>query len=96
MTTPRPAIDAGLLRLVRGRAGGTDESIRSAFESNETFRSLCADLRTCARALARWQRSDSAEAPGRVEEYAGLLEDLTQEIRQLLSAPGPAVSEKLT
>jgi hypothetical protein len=81
----RPAIDAQLLELVRSRSGGTDAQVVRAFETLEAFRSLCADLRTCARALERWQASDAQEAPDRVVEYAGLMDDLASEIRELLS-----------
>lgn len=78
-------IDARVLGLVRSRTGGTDTEIVRAFETSETFRSLCADLGTCFRALARWQYSDAPEAPHRVAEYGGLIDELASEIRNLLA-----------
>jgi len=49
------------------------------------FRSLCQDYEDCARALTRW--SQAAEtSPDRVAEYAEILSELEQEIRDSLDA----------
>lgn len=79
------AVDTRLLELVRSRCGGTDAQVVRAFETCEAFPSLCADLRSCAKALERWQTSDAPDAPDRVAEYAALMEDLASEIRDLLA-----------
>ncbi len=85
MNTKDVHIDRGLLTLVRSHLKASDGAIEDAFETSESFRSLCADLRTCSRALAHWQRSDSEEARCRVDEYTGLLTELTAEIRLMLA-----------
>ena len=59
MESASPAMEAGLLRLVRDRTGATEAAICSAFESDASFRGLCADLRSCSRALRRWEAADS-------------------------------------
>lgn len=85
MKTARPSIDARLCELVQSRSGGTVVQIVRAFETREEFRSLCKDLRTCARALEGWSTSEAPEAPDRAAEYAGLMCQLASEIRDLLS-----------
>jgi hypothetical protein len=45
---------------------------------------LCRDYLACATVLARWQEAESSDARLRVEEYAQLLAELTQEIHSQL------------
>ena len=85
MESASPAMEAGLLRLVRDRTGATEAAICSAFESDASFRGLCADLRSCSRALRRWEAADSIRARGLAAEYAELLESLAAELRRALS-----------
>ena len=77
-------IDASLLRLVRERTGAPEAAICRAYESDSSFRAVCADVRTCSRALRRWEAADSRRAPALAAEYADLLEDLAEELRRIL------------
>jgi hypothetical protein len=77
-------IDASLLRLVRDRTGAPETAICRAYESDSSFRAVCADVRTCSRALRRWEAADSRRAPALAAEYAELLEDLAEELRRIL------------
>lgn len=79
-------IDASLLRLVRDRTGAPETAICRAYESDASFRAVCADVRTCSRALHRWEASDSRRAPALAAEYAELLESLSDELRRALPA----------
>lgn len=84
MSTRDSRIDTGLQRLVCSHSGATEAEVRQALATSEPFRSLCADLRACSRALARWRKVDSAEAHERVDEYTELLAELTSEICSML------------
>jgi hypothetical protein len=77
-------IDASLLRFVRDRTGAPETAICRAYESDSSFRAVCADVRTCSRALRRWEAADSRRAPALAAEYAELLEDLAEELRRIL------------
>ena len=59
-----------------------EETIKSLFKVNDSFRSLCEDYRQCAEASRYWNQSASEEAPARREEYGDLLQDLSEEILQ--------------
>jgi len=85
MNTEGVHIDRALLTLVRRHSNATDEEIESAFVSSGSFRSLCADLRACSRALTRWRRTNSEEGRCRVDEYSRLLTELTAEIHLMLA-----------
>jgi hypothetical protein len=61
------------------------------FQESLSFQSLCTDYRECLAALQDWQQSTSEEAPAWREEYAHLLLELEQEVRQYLENP-PAFS----
>lgn len=54
------------------------------FQRDENFQSLCRDYYACARALEAWKASDSENAPKRRQEYAELLAELEQEVRDWL------------
>lgn len=70
--------------MMKRRFAGSELAIERAFVASESFRGLCRDYLACATVLARWQESESQEAPIRVQEYADLLEELTKEIHALL------------
>lgn len=57
------------------------------FKKSLSFRSLCEDYRECLAALQHWQQSTSEDAPAWREEYAHLLLELEQEVRQYLENP---------
>ena len=75
--------------MIKHRFAGCNDAIEQAFESSESFRGLCRDYLACATVLARWRRSDSADAHARAEEYAGLLDELGTEIQMRLREEGP-------
>ena len=54
------------------------------FQESLSFQSLCTDYRECHSALQDWQQSTSEEAPAWRDEYAQLLLELEQEVRQYL------------
>lgn len=83
-----PKLDGALLEMIRERTSIADEDVARAFEASPLFRSLYSDLRTCIRALARWERSEAEEAGQRIQEYAQLVDELVDEIRFALSARG--------
>lgn len=61
--------------------------MRRLFQESLSFQSLCNDYRECLAALQNWQQSTSEEAPAWREEYANLLLELEQEVRQYLENP---------
>jgi len=67
--------------MIKCRFARRDDAIEQAFASSESFRGLCRDYLACATVLARWQESDSPEAPARAEEYGALLSELETEIQ---------------
>jgi hypothetical protein len=75
--------------MIKHRFAGCNDAIEQAFESSESFRGLCRDYLACATVLARWQESDSADAHARIEEYAGLLDELGTEIQVRLREEDP-------
>ena len=62
------------------------EMIEAAFKQSHDFRTLAKDHQSCTRALDRWNRSASAVAVQRREEYAALLAELDHEIQDWLDA----------
>lgn len=61
-----------------------DTLIRAEYVANEAFRRLCDDLRLCSEALRRWQKSESAIAEARANEYAQSLVELREEMAHWL------------
>jgi hypothetical protein len=59
-------------------------ALRRLFQGSRSFQSLCHDYRECHAALHNWQESTSEEASAWREEYANLLLELEQEVRQYL------------
>ena len=84
METGGPAIEAGLVELIRIRVDATDAAVRRVFARSASFRSLIRDFCLCVRALERWKSSDSEEGRQRVEEYSILLDALVLEMRQMV------------
>ena len=58
--------------------------MRRLFQESLSFQSLCDDYQECLAELQNWQQSTSEEAPAWRDEYAHLLLELEQEVRQYL------------
>jgi hypothetical protein len=79
---PRSA-GAGL-SLIMKRFSEERSALRRLFEESLSFQSLCDDYQECLAELQNWQQSTSEEAPAWRDEYAQLLLELEQEVRQYL------------
>ena len=87
-------IDMTLLRLVRDRTGVPGPAISEALRGSASFRDLCADVRVCSRALHRWKDEDSGEAQRLTAEYAYLMDELAEEIREMISDFGSGEADR--
>ena len=74
---------AGLSLLIK-RFPEESQALHRLFQGSLSFQSLCNDYRECLAALQNWQQSSSEEAPAWRAEYANLLLELEQEVRQYL------------
>lgn len=74
---------AGLF-LIMKRFPEEGQALRHLFQESLSFQSLCNDYRECLAELQNWQQSTSEEAPAWRGEYAHLLIELEQEVRQYL------------
>lgn len=72
------------LSLIMDRFPEERQALRRLFQESLSFQSLCNDYRECLAALQNWQQSTSDEAPAWRDEYANLLLELEQEVRQYL------------
>ncbi len=72
------------LSLLMERFPGERQALRRLFQESLSFQSLCNDYRECFAALQDSQQSTSEEAPAWRDEYAHLLLELEQEVRQYL------------
>jgi hypothetical protein len=72
------------LSLIMDRFPEERQSLRRLFQESLSFQSLCNDYRECLAALQDWQQSTAEEAPAWGDEYAHLLLELEQEVRQYL------------
>ena len=72
------------LSLIMERFPEERQALRRLFQESRSFQSLCNDYRECLAALQTWQQSTSEEAPAWSDEYAHLLLELEQEVRQYL------------
>jgi hypothetical protein len=72
------------LSLIMERFPEERPALRRLFRECISFQSLCNDYRECFAALQDWQQSISEEAHAWCEEYAHLLLELEQEVRQYL------------
>jgi hypothetical protein len=72
------------LSLLMERFTEEGNALRRLFEESLSFQSLCDDYQECLAELQNWQQSTSAEAPAWRDEYAHLLLELEQEVRQYL------------
>ena len=70
-----------LFAMIRKFFPGREDLVERTFGSNPEFRMLCQDYRICLETLKRLEGSDMPAAHRRRSEYAELLEDLAQEIR---------------
>jgi hypothetical protein len=62
--------------------------IERAYEESSDFRSVCADLLACDRALVHWNKVNTGDGPSRRKEYGALLDSLKQELLDWLVAHG--------
>jgi hypothetical protein len=72
------------LSLIMDRFPEERQALCRLFQESLSFQSLCNDYRECLAALQNWQQSNSEEAPAWLDEYAHLLLELEQEVRQYL------------
>jgi hypothetical protein len=72
------------LALIMGRFPEEKQALCSFFRESRSFQSLCNDYWECFVARQNWQQSTSEEAPAWRDEYAHLLLELEQEVRQYL------------
>ena len=75
------------LALIMERFPEEGRALRRLFQESLSFQSLCNDYRECLAALQNWQQPTSEEASAWREEYANLLLELEQEVRQYLENP---------
>ena len=75
--------EAGL-SLIMKRFPEESQAFRRLFQESLSFQSLCDDYQECLAALQNWQQSTSEEATAWRDEYALLLLELEQEVRQYL------------
>src|SRR4030042_2073283 len=74
---------AGLALIIR-RFPEERQAVCCFFRKSRSFQSLCNDYWECLAELQTWQQSTSEEAPAWRDEYAHLLLELEQEVRQYL------------
>ena len=60
------------------------QALHRLFQESLSFQSLCDDYQECLAELQNWQQSTSEEASVWRDEYAHLLLELEQEVRQYL------------
>jgi hypothetical protein len=76
--------DRSGLSLIMDRFPEGELALRRLFQNSLSFQSLCNDYRECQAELQHWQQSTSEDAPFWRDEYAHLLLELEQEVRQYL------------
>ena len=76
--------DRSGLSLIMERFPGERQALRRLFQESLSFQSLCNDYQECFAALQDSQQSTSEEASAWRDEYANLLLELEQEVRQYL------------
>ncbi len=72
------------LSLIMERFPEDGPTLRRLFQESLSFQSLCDDYQECLAELQNWQQSTSEETPACRGEYAHLLLELEQEVRQYL------------
>ncbi len=72
------------LSLIMKRFPEEGQALCRLFQESLSFQSLCNDYQECLAELQKWQQSTSEEAPAWGDEYAHLLLELEQEVRQYL------------
>jgi hypothetical protein len=80
------AAGAGL-SLIMDRFPEEGQALCRLFQESLSFQSLCHDYQECFAALQHCQQSTSEDAPAWRAEYANLLLELEQEVRQYLENP---------
>jgi hypothetical protein len=72
------------LALIMERFPEERQAVCRFFRESRSFQSLCNDYWECLDELRTWQQSTSEEAPAWRDEYANLLLELEEEVRQYL------------
>ena len=72
------------LSLIMNRFPEERQALHRLFQESLSFQSLCDDYQECLAELQNWQQSTAEEAPAWGDEYAHLLLELEQEVRQYL------------
>jgi hypothetical protein len=72
------------LALIMKRFPEEKEALCRFFRESLSFQSLCNDYWECLAELQNWQQSTSEESAAWRDEYAHLLRELEQEVRQYL------------
>jgi hypothetical protein len=62
--------------------------IERAYDESGEFRSICADMLVCEKALVHWNKVNTDDGAARREEYGELLESLKQEVLDWLVIHG--------
>ncbi|MGD0826911.1 MAG: hypothetical protein ABSA09_02345 [Desulfobaccales bacterium] len=73
--------------LIMERFPEEGQALCRLFQGSLSFQSLCNDYQQCFDELQHWQQSTSEEAPAWRDEYANLLLELEQEVREYLENP---------
>ena len=72
------------LAMIMERFPGEKPALCRIFRESRSFQSLCNDYWECLDAQQTWQQSTSEEAPAWRDDYAHLVLELEQEVRQYL------------
>ena len=76
-------IDPGLFSVMQ-RFPECKDTLRQLYRTSESFQAICHNYKRCSKARDYWAESEHEEALSRQQEYAELIRELEQEIRQSL------------
>lgn len=65
--------------------------IEKLYRNDETFREIYNDYLTYLDALQFWEQSDSDDAPARMSEYAELVSEVEEELKENLNIIKPKI-----
>ena len=77
-------IHSGLF-LIMKRFPDRKDALLQMHRTSESFRSICENYQECLEALRYWAESEHETAVDRHREYASLLHELEEDVRQNLS-----------
>jgi hypothetical protein len=77
-------IQPGLFALFE-RFTNQKSAIKAQYLQSDSLKTLCSDYKQCAAVIAHWKRCPGEEAAQRCKEYAALLAELEEEVRQILA-----------